>query len=50
MSDEQFEQYNSWTKDHVYEAYIIEYEARKKLEVEVNKLRTTIAAIRYAAR
>jgi len=42
--------YDNWTKDDIYKAYLLEYEARMTLSKEVNKLNRILAEIRYHAR
>ena len=39
--------YNSWTKKQIYEAYLLEYNARVKLNKRVNALDTSHSFIRY---
>jgi len=42
--------YNNWTKDDIYKAYLLEYEARMMLSKELNRLNRKLAEIRYQAR
>ena len=41
------EEFDSWTKEQVYEAYLSEYYARLKLNEQVNDLRRQLAKIKY---
>lgn len=41
------EEYDSYTKEQIYEAFISEYHARLKLNKEVNELRRVIAKIKF---
>ena len=49
MIKEAQEQFNSWTKEQIYKAYLSEYSARIKLNKEVNRLHAKLADIRRAA-
>ena len=42
------EQFNSWNKQQIYEAYLSEHSARLNLNKEVNRLHAKIADIRRA--
>ena len=42
-------QYEQWTKDEVYQAYLSEYKTRMMLSKECNRLNRKLAEIRYAA-
>jgi len=42
-------QFDSWTKEQVYEAYLIEVEARKLANQEVNRLGRRLAEIKFMA-
>ncbi len=50
LTDEDEARFNSYTKEQIYESYLTEYIARKKLEEEVTLLKRRIAEIRYMAR
>jgi len=49
-SKEDEARFNSYTKEQVYESYLTEYIARKKLEQEVFRLNRALAEIRYLVR
>ena len=40
-------QFNNWTKEQIYEAYLTEYKARMMLSKELNKLNRKLADIRH---
>ncbi len=42
--------FDKWSKEDIYEAYLVEAESRAILNKEVNRLNRKIAEIRYAAR
>ncbi len=44
------EKFDKWSKEDIYEAYLVEAESRAILNKEVNRLNRKIAEIRYAAR
>ncbi len=50
LSDEDEARFNAYTKEQIYESYLTEYIARKKLEEEVIRLNRKLAEIRYAVR
>ena len=39
--------YKQWTKDDLYKAYLLEYEARMTLSKELNRLNRKMAEIRH---
>ena len=47
FTKEQQERFDKWNKEDIYIAYLTEYEARKKLNAEVNDLRRKIAEIKH---
>jgi len=40
-------QYSNWTKDDIYKAYLLEYEARMTLSKECNRLNRKLAEVRH---
>ena len=50
LSDEDEARFNAYTKEQIYESYLTEYIARKKLEEEVIRLNRVLAEIRYAVK
>ena len=44
------EKFDKWSKEDIYEAYLVEAESRAILNKKVNRLNRKIAEIRYAAR
>ena len=42
-------QFNNWTKEQIYEAYLTEYNTRMMLSKELNKLNRKLADIRHMA-
>jgi len=42
-------QFNNWTKEQIYEAYLTEVETRKMLNKELNRLNRKLAEIRHMA-
>ena len=49
MTKEDQERFDAWSKEDIYEAYIVEQKERKRLNTEVNKLGRKIAEIRFMA-
>jgi len=49
MTKEDQEEFDKYTKEQIYEAYLSEVDARKKLNDEVIKLNRLLAEIRFAA-
>lgn len=47
FDEDQQRQFDSWTKEQIYEAYLAENRARINLNKEVNKLRRKIAEIKH---
>jgi len=39
--------FNNWTKKEIYEAYLLEFIARKRIESEVIRLERKLAEIRF---
>lgn len=39
--------YNNWKKSDIYEAYLLEYEARMTLSKELNRLNRKLAEVRH---
>lgn len=48
-NQEDKDRFDSYTKEQIYEAYLLEHKERKRLTKEVNKLRTRLAEIKYKA-
>lgn len=44
------EQFDNWSKEQIYEAYLLEHRARSELGRRVVQLERRIAEIRYLAR
>ena len=47
MTDKQKKLYDSWTKEQIYEAYLLEHYARVKLNKRINELEDKLSFIRY---
>lgn len=47
FNEEQQRQFDSWTKEQIYEAYLSENRARMNLNKEVNRLRRKIAEVKH---
>jgi len=43
------QKFDNWTKETIYEAYLLEVEARLTLNKEVNRLNRRLAEIRFMA-
>lgn len=39
--------FDNWSKEHIYKAYLAEYNARKQSEQEANKLREKLKEIEF---
>ena len=44
------DKFDKWSKEDIYEAYLVENQARVALNKEVNRLSRKIAEIRHAAK
>ena len=44
---EEQEQFDRWTKEQIYEAYLLEVKARKRREAEVIRVNRILAEVRY---
>jgi len=42
--------FNNWTKKEIYEAYLLEFIARKRIESEIIRLERKLAEIRFLTR
>ena len=43
------ERFDSWSKEQIYEAYILEVQAKERLNIEVNRLGRKLAEIKFMA-
>jgi len=50
MTKEEKEIFDKWTKEQIYEAYLLEVEHSKQLNIEVSRLRRQIAEVRFSVR
>lgn len=46
LTPKQQERFDKWSKEQIYEAYLIEHEARKQSEARFKRLNMRMAAIR----
>jgi len=50
MTKEEREVFDKWTKEQIYEAYMLEVRHSKQLNKEVNRLTQKIAEVRFSVR
>jgi len=50
LTKEEQEIFDKWTKEQIYEAYLLEVKHSKMLNVEVNRLRIKMAEVRFSVR
>jgi len=50
MTKEEQEIFDKWTKEQIYEAYLLEVNHSKQLNNEVNRLRQKLAEVRFSVR
>ena len=49
MTDKDKEKFDSWTKEQIYEAYLLEVEKSNKINKELNVANRLIAEIKFKA-
>ena len=50
LTKEDQEKFDSWTKEQIYEAYLLQVKANKQIIKERNNLRRKLAEVRYIAK
>ena len=50
ISSEDQQAFDNYSKEQIYEAYLAEYQARKKLNAELNSVRRKMAEVRHLVR
>ena len=49
MTKDEQDQFNQWSKEQIYEAYLVEHRAKVVLNKEVNRLARQLAEIKFMA-
>lgn len=47
FTKEEQKQFDKWSKEQIYEAYLLEVRARKQLNIDFNRLSRLLAQVRY---
>jgi len=50
LTKEEKEVFDKWSKEQIYEAYLLEVKHSKQLNIEVNRLRRQMAEVRFSVR